>query len=116
MGQPGSTAVVAPPTSGRGGLLFRLGAVIVGAAAAATLADQRRAEAAPTPTGCVGPGQCANCSNYPRQGCCCWYVNVPGTCRIIMCCDRHDDGLCDNCTEHNNCNCICPYTVCTVCC
>jgi hypothetical protein len=95
--------------------MFRLGAVIIGAAAAATLTGQRRAEAAP-PYGCAGLDQCANCSNYPRQGCCCWYVNLIGACRIIMCCDRYNSGLCNTCGTGSNCNCICSYTVCQGCC
>jgi hypothetical protein len=105
-------------TVDRGGFLVRLGAVIIGAAAAGTLASQQKAFA--SPVCCSGLPSCGaighSCCCGSNDGCCCWWCQVSGTCHLYSCCDRFNGGLCNFCGTGQNCNCICSYLVCSGCC
>ncbi len=106
-------------TVDRGGFLARLGAVIVGAAAAGTLAGQQKAFA--SPACCSGFPACGwigySCCCGSSYGCCCWWCQPSGSCHLYACCDRHNGGACNTCDpNYTNCNCICVYLVCSGCC
>jgi hypothetical protein len=80
------TSVSVGDVGGRRSLLKKVGAVIIGASAA-TLLQQKKAVAAPTPVGCYGlPGCDSGCGTTVR-GDCCWYWTDSHQCRTYRCCD-----------------------------
>jgi hypothetical protein len=92
----------------RAGFFARVGAVIIGAAAAGTLAAQEKASAAP-PVCCYGLNACSQVGcgcGAAGSGTCCWWCQQPGSCHMYECCDK-------SCSRGS---CICSRLVCTGCC
>ena len=120
MASPRTTMNTSADTLNRGGLLARLGAVMIGAAAAGVLATQEKASAAPAC--CSGFSSCGSlgysCSGGSSFGCCCWWCQPSGSCHMYACCDRYNGtSSCADCGGSIHlCTCICSYLVCTGCC
>lgn len=95
----------------RNRFLSRLGAVIVGAAAASILVDQEKAVAA-APLCCGGYNACSEdgclCQSCCGTSCCCWWCST-SSCHAYECIDVP-------CRFSVKGKCICVRLVCSGCC
>jgi len=78
-----------PASTSRRGFLARLGAFVVGAAAAGILLDQQAALASPVCCGNRYPGCLeVGISCSPPGVVCCWMCTTDNPCRTYKCCDK----------------------------